>query len=157
MAGGSPRHNALCSSLIAALHMAHRNTDGRVFSSDQRIALGQGERYVYPDVTVVCGTLQIEGTSNDVIANPTVLVEVLSGSTEPYDRGLKWEGYQRIPSLADDVLVSQGEPRIEHYRRGSNGTWVYRAAGPGDRITLTDGAALDVDVIFQGVFDIPGD
>jgi Uma2 family endonuclease len=112
-------------------------------------------RYVYPDVSIACGGLEIE--ADDVLLNPTVIIEVLSTSTEPYDRGLKWEGYQRIASLADYVLVSQVEPRIEHYRRAPGGSWTYRAAGPGETATLSIGVTLIVDQIFSGVLDLPGD
>jgi Uma2 family endonuclease len=157
MAGGSPRHNALCSATNAALHGAYRDHGCIVFSSDQRVGVGGGERYVYADVTVVCGGVELEPGTTDVISNPTVLVEVLSSSTEQYDRGLKWEGYQRIGSVTDYVLVAQSEPRIEHFRRESGGTWVYRSAGPGDRVRLTSGAELCVDDIFHGVVELVGD
>ena len=89
--------------------------------------------------------------------NPTIIVEVLSSTTEQYDRGLKWVSYQRLPSLTDYVLVSQLEPQIEHYRRDAGGRWSYRSFGPGERLELTDGAVLDVDAIFAGVFELPGD
>jgi Uma2 family endonuclease len=89
--------------------------------------------------------------------NPRVIVEVLSGTTEQYDRGLKWEGYQRLPSLTDYLLVSQAEARVEHFRREAHGAWTYRALGPGDRAVLTDGCELDVDGLFAGVFELPGD
>jgi Uma2 family endonuclease len=112
-------------------------------------------RYDDPDVSIVCGGLEIE--ANDVLLNPTILVEVLSGTTEQYDRGLKWEGYQRIASLADYVLVSQTEPRIEHYRRMADGSWTYRAAGPRERVTLSTGADLMVEEVFAGVLELPGD
>ena len=95
MAGGSPRHNALCANAVARLREALGDRVCNVFTSDQRVGLGAGERYVYPDVTVVCGALLLEQGTSDVVANPTILVEVLSTSTEQYDRGLKWEGYQR--------------------------------------------------------------
>ena len=152
MAGGSPRHNALCARIIAA-----SNSLGRciVLTSDQRVAMANQGRYVYPDVSIACGGLEIE--TNDVLLNPTVIVEVLSASTEQYDRGLKWEGYQRIASLADYVLVSQVEPRIEHFRRAPDGSWTYRAAGPGETATLSIGVALIVDHTFSGVLDLPGD
>jgi Uma2 family endonuclease len=153
MAGGSPRHNALCARLIAlAIGALPRCV---VLTSDQRVTMVSAGRYVYPDVSIVCGDLQIE--SDDVLTNPTVLVEVLSSTTEQYDRGLKWEGYQRIASLADYILVSQTEPRIEHYRRSADGTWIYRAAGPGDHVTLSNGAALSVDELFSGMLAIPAD
>lgn len=110
------RHDALSSNVNAALHAALHGRGCIVLSSDQRVGMTAGERYVYPDVTVVCGAIALVAGTNDVVANPTVLVEVLSSSTEQYDRGLKWEGYQRIESLTDYVLVSQSEPRLEHFR-----------------------------------------
>jgi Uma2 family endonuclease len=157
MAGGSPRHNALCVRTGAALLAAVGHRGCSVFSSDQRIGVGVGERYVYPDISAVCGQVALEQGTRDVINNPTILIEVLSSSTEQYDRGLKWEGYQRMPSLDDYVLVSQLEARIEHFRRDAAGAWFYRAATAGERITLTNGAVLDVDSIFAGVFELPGD
>jgi Uma2 family endonuclease len=157
MAGGSPRHNSLCVRTSAGFltGLSHRGCS--VFSSDQRIGLGRGERYVYPDVSVVCGRVILEEDTIDVITNPAILVEVLSGSTEQYDRGLKWEGYQRLASLTDYVLVSQAEPRIEHFQRDAAGAWMYRAAISGQHVVVTDGALLEVDTLFSGVFELPGD
>lgn len=157
MVGGSPRHNALGSRFNAALRLAFGQRGCEVFSSDQRIGLGAGERYVYPDLSVVCGPLVLEPGTADVITNPSILVEVLSGSTEQYDRGLKWEGYQRVESLTDYVLVSQLELRVEHYRREADGIWIYRALGPGQPLVLSGQVTLDLDAIFAGVFDLPAD
>jgi Uma2 family endonuclease len=155
MAGGSPRHNALCVRVAEALRAATRGRGCEVFSSDQRIGLG--ERYVYPDLTVVCGRVALQPGTTDNIVNPAILVEVLSVSTEQYDRGLKWEGYQRLESLTDYLLVSQSELRIEHFRREAAGLWLYRAHGPGERVVLTGDVELDGDAIFSGVFELPGD
>lgn len=155
MAGGSPRHNELCGNLIFALKAVLRPRGCSVLSSDQRVSFMQRARYVYPDVSVACGALELE--ANDVLLNPQILVEVLSSSTEQYDRGLKWEGYQRLASLTDYVLVSQTEPRIEHFRRASDGSWTYRAAETGERVVLTNDATLVVDEIFAGVFALQGD
>jgi Uma2 family endonuclease len=155
MAGGSLRHNALSSRINEALRAGFRNRGCEVFSSDQKVGLGK--RYVYPDVTVLCGPSVVEPGTSDVLVNPRVIVEVLSGTTEQYDRGLKWEGYQRLLSLTDYLLVSQDEVRIEHFRREAHGAWTYRALGPGDRVVLTDGCELDVDGIFAAVFELPGD
>lgn len=156
MAGGSMRHNALCASVIEALRTQLR---GRcvVLTSDQRVVAARRDRYVYPDTSVVCGPPITEPGASDVLANPTILVEVLSSSTEQHDRGLKWEGYQRIESLTDYVLVSQAEPRIEHFRRDRTRTWLYQFAGAGERLVLSNEAVLDVDAIFAGVFELPGD
>lgn len=157
MAGGSPRHNALCSSVIGRLQEALRAGPCNVFTSDQRVSMDAGERYVYPDVTVVCGSLILQPGTSDVVENPTILVEVLSSSTEQYDRGLKWEGYQRLPSLSDYLLVSQTEARIEHFRRESSGSWVYRSAVAGGHVTLSNGVTLDVDAVFGRLLELPGD
>jgi Uma2 family endonuclease len=158
MAGGSPRHNALGVSTGAELRAALRSRGCSVLSSDQRLALPLPEaRYVYPDVTVICGALVFQQGTSDVITNPSVLVEVLSSSTEEYDRGLKWAGYQRIDSLTDYLLVSQASIRIEHYRRNGDGSWTYRAAGRGERIVLTGGGELMIDAIYAGTLDLPGD
>jgi len=157
MAGGSPRHNALCGRMIVVLNAALRGRGCVELPSDQRIGIDHGMRYVYPDVSVVCGGVQLQEETRDVIVNPSIIVEVLSQGTEQYDRGLKWVSYQQLPSLTDYVLVSQSETRIEHYRREPAGRWSYRSFGPGERIELTSGAALEVDAIFAGVFDLPGD
>jgi Uma2 family endonuclease len=153
MAGASPRHNALCGRVIALASSAMPRCV--VLTSDQRVTTADRGRYVYPDISIVCGGVEIE--SGDVLRNPTILVEVLSSSTEQYDRGLKWEGYQRIESLADYVIVSQAEPRIEHYLRGADGSWTYRAVGSGGRVTLSTGVSLIVDEVFDGVLSLPGD
>jgi Uma2 family endonuclease len=157
MAGGSIRHNALCARLIAELTNALAARECVVLSSDQRVGIGAGERYVYPDVSVVCGPVTAEPGTGDVIVNPTILVEVISASTEQYDRGQRWEGYQRLPSLSDYVLVSQAEPRIEQFQRQPGGGWIYRAVGPAERIALASGAELVVDSIFDGLLSLPGD
>src|ERR1044071_1136427 len=111
MAGGSPRHNVLCIRVSSRLETQLRDRCF-VMSSDQRVVAAHRERYVYPDVSVVCGPLLMEPGTSDVLANPTIVVEVLSASTEQYDRGVKWESYQRIESLTDSVLVSQSHRRI---------------------------------------------
>jgi Uma2 family endonuclease len=155
MAGGSVRHNALCASVIEALRSQLRGRCA-VMTSDQRVASDR-ERYVYPDVSVVSGPVVVAPGTSDVLVNPTVLVEVLSDSTEQYDRGLKWEGYQRIESLTDYVLVSQSELRIEQFRRDRSRTWLYQTAGSGERLTLSVGAVLDVDEMFAGALALPGE
>jgi Uma2 family endonuclease len=156
MAGGSVRHNALCARVIGGLQGA-LPASCNVLTSDQRVGVSGGERYVYPDVSVVCGAVVLEPGTADVLSNPTVLVEVLSASTEQYDRGLTWEGYQRLPSLTDFLLVAQAEPRIEHFRRGEGGAWLYRSAVSGERVTLANGVALEVDAVFAGTLELPGD
>jgi len=154
MAGGSPRHNLLSTAIAAELRAALRGKGCHVLSSDQRIAAQPGARYVYADAVVVCGGMQSEPNASDVLGNPAVVVEVLSPSTEAYDRGIKWEAYQRLPSLNDYLLVAQTQIRVEHFRRESDGSWRYRVLEAGDAITLADGARLSVDAIYEGAFEL---
>ena len=154
MAGGSPRHNWIAGNVQSALKRA---LDDRcfTFTSDQRIMFDEGARYVYPDASVVCGQVMLQEGTTDVLVNPTILVEVLSSGTEQYDRGLKWEGYQRLASLTDYLLVAQHEIRVEQFQRASDGRWFYRAYGPGERVPLSNGAQIDVDAIYTRAFELP--
>ncbi len=158
MAGGSPRHNVLSISVGAELRAAVRGKGCHVLSSDQRVSTNQGKRYMYPDTVVVCGGVRTEG-SGAALSNPTILVEVLSGSTESYDRGEKWEAYQTLASLTDYVLVAQSSMRVEHYQRTSPNDvfWKYQVLEAGGVLVLANGARVDVDAIYEGAFDVEGD
>jgi Uma2 family endonuclease len=153
MAGGSPRHNFLSSAAGAELRAALRGAGCHVLSSDQRISAKPGEHYVYADAVVACGALEMEPGTSDVLANPRIIVEVLSRSTEAYDRGDKWDAYQRLPSLTDYLLVSQASAQIEHFHREDDGSWRYRKAEAGDVVRL-GGAVLGVDAVYEGAFDL---
>jgi Uma2 family endonuclease len=157
MAGGSPRHNFLSAAVAGELRLGLRGTGCHVLSSDQRIAAEPGGRYVYADAVVVCGALQTEPGTRDVLRNPKVIVEVLSKSSETYDRGEKWAAYQRLGSLTDYLLVAQGSAKVEHFRRDADGSWRYRLLGAGDAIALDGGVTVTVDRIYEGAFDLDGD
>jgi Uma2 family endonuclease len=157
MSGGSPRHGILAGEAIIQLGIAMRSHGCRMVTSDQRVALVPAERYVYPDAAVVCGAMELQPGTTDVMVNPRVVVEVLSRSTEAYDRGEKWEGYQGIASLTDYVLVSQRAVRVEHFQRHADGSWQYRTLGAGEVLTLSNGATVTIDALYQGAFDYPGD
>lgn len=154
MAGGSPRHNYLSSAIAAELRTLARGKGCFVFSPDQRIVAAEGQRYVYPDAVVVCGKVELEVGTKDVLANPRVIVEVLSPGTESFDRGDKWDAYRRIESLHDYLLVSQTSARIEHYRREADGGWHYSVAEAGGSLSLSDGASLSVDAVYEGAFQL---
>lgn len=156
-AGSSPRHNAICAAVIGDLRATLRDSDCRVLTSDQRLSLASQNRYVYPDAIVVCGPLELQPGTRDVATNPRLLVEVLSTKTEANDRGSKWDGYRRLGSLEDYLLVSQRSPCVEHYHRLEDGSWRYTVAGPGQTVTVAGGAILEVDSLYDGVFDLPGD
>jgi Uma2 family endonuclease len=112
--------------------------------------------YVYPDVTLVCGAHELAEGTSDVLSNPCVIIEVLSRSTEAYDRGDKWAAYRRIPSLREYVLVSQALPRIEIFRREGE-RWHFEVVETGERLTLAGRFELEVDSIYDGILELSGD
>lgn len=130
MAGGSARHSRIATNLSYAFRGKLKGGACLPYNSDLRIKVEATGLWTYPDLSVICGPIQfVEGT-DDNATNPTVLVEVLSPSTEAYDRGKKFEHYRQIPSLRDYLLVSQREPRIEQFSRQADGRWVlHEAAG----------------------------
>jgi Uma2 family endonuclease len=124
MAGGSRRHNSIKGNIFAALYTKLTHASCRPFLSDQRIRISQLDLGTYPDLSVVCGELEGDMVDPEAITNPCVLVEVLSPSTESYDRGKKFDFYRQIDSLEEYVLVSQQEPIVERFKRQPNGDWL---------------------------------
>jgi len=149
MAGGTPEHSALAAAIIAQLGASMRGKPCRMFSSDLRVRIMDTGLSTYPDVSVVCGQLETAPDDPDAVTNPIVLVEVLSESTEGYDRGGKAAHYRRIPSLREYVLVAQTEPRIEVFRRAEIGRWELLEARAGETIEIASlGARLDVSAVY---------
>jgi Uma2 family endonuclease len=150
MAGGSPRHSALASRISAALENT-RPAGSTAFQSDMRMRVVATGKATYPDASLVCGPIELdsEDRSGTTITNPTLLVEVLSPSTEDVDRGSKWRDYQLIPSLQEYVLVSQ-ESRIEIYRRIKSGRWEYLDVREGV-VKLASGATLDLSMLYDNL------
>ncbi len=153
MAGGSRRHNALASRISAALEVA-RKSDCVAFQSDQKVRVLATGKATYPDASMVCGPIEGDPAdrSGGTITNPTLIVEVLSASTEEEDRGNKWQHYQLIPSLREYFLVSQTHPRVESYRRLSTGVWEYRDVTEGT-VKLLSGAELDLARLYAELPD----
>ena len=125
MSGGSMRHSALQVNLIGELFAALGRSDRRAYTSDFRVRVSR-RMYAYPDISVVCGKPLLADEHQDILLNPAVIFEVLSPSTEKYDRGIKFQRYRTIESLKDYVLVSQETMRIEHYTRGDADTWTFQ-------------------------------
>lgn len=124
MSGAQSPHVSIESNLIAALHNAFRGKSCRVFTSNMRVRAGRGEMYTYPDASALCGKPMFDHSSKpESLLNPQVVFEVLSASTEAFDRGDKFARYRRIESLEDYVLVSSEQRRVEHYVRQANGAW----------------------------------
>jgi len=124
MAGESPDHSTICFNLASAIGSQIRDKPCRGFSPNMKVRAGIGGLYAYPDLMIVCGEAKFHDEHGDVLLNPTVIFEVLSPSTEKYDRGEKFRRYRtEIESLQDYVLVSQDQFRVEHHHREADGTW----------------------------------
>ena len=153
MAGGTPLHAELSATVIAQLKAVLGPKGCRVFSSDLRVTIEATARRTYPDVTVVCGPLAKDPADRNAITNPTLIVEVLSDSTEASDRGDKWRHYRMLPSLQSYVLINTREPLVEVFTRNGS-SWSLRDAGPGELAALgMHDAKLDVDALYAGVDD----
>ena len=127
MAGASRVHSQVSANVIIALGTRLKGRPCIVHGSDMRVRVSPTGLYTYPDVVVVCGKARFEDKHTDTLLNPFVLVEVISPSTEAYDRGTKFAHYRTLESLTDYVLVSQDRPLIEHYTRQPDNLWLLTA------------------------------
>ena len=117
MAGGSEVHSAIATNLLVYLGFLLRDSNFRLYNSDLRVWIPEYNCGTYTDLMVVDGQPQLNGDRTDEILNPLVIVEVLSPSTEGYDRGDKFRKYRSLPGFCEYLLVSQTEPYIEHYHK----------------------------------------
>lgn len=124
MSGASREHNLICVNVSSVLHGQLRQRPCETYAGDMRVKVSPTGLYTYPDVVVVCDEPQFEDAQVDTLLNPTLIVEVLSPSTEDYDRGTKFEHYRTLPSLQEYLLISQDRIHIVHYTRQTDSTWV---------------------------------
>jgi Uma2 family endonuclease len=154
MSGGKGPHSNVAAAFIRDFGVALLGRTCRVYTSDMRIHIPSSGRFVYPDASVVCGRPQYKDEQIDTLLNPRVIVEVLSSSTEAYDRGDKFANYRTLPSLMHYIMAAQDKPFVEVYTRQDDGSWLLREYGPGTRIALSSPeCTLEVDRIYTGVFD----
>jgi len=125
MAGASREHNQISANLVRVLGNQLLDRPCSVYSSDMKVRIDKARKYTYPDLVIACQTERFEDEHRDVLLNPVVILEILSDSTEAYDRGRKFLHYQLLDSLAVYLLVSQDTPRIEMFTRREDGTWLY--------------------------------
>ncbi len=145
MAGGSANHNRIAGNTYAVLNSGLRATRCEAFNSDMRLLVKAKKLYTYPDTMVVCGRIDFVKDRTDTIINPAVIVEVLSPSTQDYDRGQKFEFYRTIPTLQDYLLIHQDQVYIEYYHKPQNGLW-----------TLSEFSTLEAVIIVQSLsFELP--
>lgn len=124
LAGASRPHNQIVTNLITVLSARAKACGCDVYGSDLRVKVGALGKYTYPDMTIACGEQQFEDAEQDTLLNPTVIAEVLSSSTEAYDRGAKFEHYKRLESLREYLLIDQRKSWVERYVR-SGDDWLH--------------------------------
>jgi Uma2 family endonuclease len=127
MTGGTLEHSAISGNIYTLLKNALKKTPFRPFNSDLRVWIHRYQRGVYPDVMVIEDAPQFNDNRRDEVTNPRLVVEVLSRSTEAYDRGDKFIYYRSIPEFAEYILVNQYKPWIDHYTKAKNGDWLMRS------------------------------
>lgn len=150
MAGAKRAHNRVAVTLATQLEVALQDRPCLVFNSDMRVRTAD-DVAAYPDVSALCGEPRFDA-GEDELQNPTFIAEVLSPSTEAYDRGEKFEHYRTMPSLQEYLLASSTRPLVEVYRRESDG-WKLRVYGPGDRVELASlGCQFAVEDVYRKVF-----
>lgn len=132
MAGGSFRQSLIKANVVRELGNSLKGRPCMACDSDLRVKVSATGLYTYPDASVICEPIEFDDDQRDTVLNPVLLVEVLSSSTEAYDRGKKFEHYRRISSFRDYLLISQDAPHVEHFHRNDDETW-----------TLTDVNGID--------------
>lgn len=152
MAGGSWEHSLIIGNTLAELKRQLRGGPCKVQANDLRVQAADGLQ-TYPDVLVVCGEPAFADEHRDMVTNPKLILEVLSPTTESYDRGRKFESYRTIPSLEEYVLVSQERPHVERFLRQPEGTWLFAdAAGLQEIVSLSSiGCRLSLETLYEGV------
>jgi Uma2 family endonuclease len=124
MVGGTIRHDIIFGNVFVFLRSRLLGSGCEVFSSNMRITIPQLDIYTFPDISVVCGAEDFEDDQEDTLLNPIVLIEILSPSTESYDRGRKYHRYQHIRSFREYVLIAQDAPVVDHCIRQPDGRWL---------------------------------
>ncbi len=158
MSGGTRAHSALAVRWGGEISAKLRGRNCHVYSSDLRIRTQGAGSYVYPDVSVVCGKPETHRKADDILTNPTVVIEVLSPSTEAYDRGAKFGLYREIPSLQDYILVHADAVHVEQFSRQPD-NWVFREYSGLE--ALVHIASIDCTValkdIYEGILEPPAE
>ena len=150
MSGGTIEHGRLAMALGRELGVALLGRPCVTYSSDVRVRIRATDVSTYPDVSVVCGHVEVAADDPHAIANPVLVAEVLSESAEGYDRGEKFRHYRQLDPLREYLLLSQDAPRIEVFRRLEGGDWSMRDYGPGERLLLSAlGIELSVDDVYR--------
>lgn len=155
MGGASPQHSLIVGNVVRELGIQLKKRPCRVHPSDLRVKVSPTGLYTYPDIVVVCGEAKFDDNQKDTLLNPKVLIEVLSDSTEGYDRGKKFEHYRKLESLSEYVLIDQKQYQVECYLRQPDNRWLLtETSNPQGSIRLNSiDCELDLAEIYDKVFE----
>lgn len=151
MSGASRSHNIIVVNIAAELRMQLKGRDCEVYAGDMRLRIPSTNFYTYPDVVVVCGQPEFEDSEMDTLLNPTLVVEVLSKSTEDYDRGRKSAYYRSLESLSEYLLVPQDQRPVEQYQRQASHRWMLTQID--DRRSALNLPSIDCRLSLAEVYD----
>ena len=157
MSGASRKHNLIVANVIFSLMSQVRQRPCRVYPSDMRLKIETTKLYTYPDVMIICGHDELfADNKEDMLLNPDVIIEVLSDSTENYDRGKKFEHYRKIVSLKEYVLISQNTRKIERFLKTEHLRWISDETDEEHTEIILEsvGCALNLDEVYDKVFTI---
>lgn len=151
MTGASEPHNLVVTNATRELSVQLKKRPCKLYANDMRVKVDPTGLYTYPDLVVVCGKAQFDDTHLDTLLNPTLIIEVLSDSTEAYDRGRKFEHYRKLESLAEYVLIAQNRPHIESYRRQPDHHWLLTECDGLDSVLRLD--SIDCAIVLAEIYD----
>ena len=151
MADASREHILIAGNVTGELRNQFKGRCCEVYSNDMRVKVSATGLYTYPDVVIVCGEPEFLDAEVDTLLNPTVLIEVLSPSTESYDRGAKAEQYRRIPTLREHVLITQDRPHVDVLIRQADGSWLLRETNDLDQVVTLP--SVSVSLPMREIYD----
>jgi len=151
MTGAKENHNLIVVNLAAELRARFKQRPCRVFANDMKVRIDLADASTYPDVLALCGEREFHDQRKDIICNPSLIVEVLSPSTEAHDRGDKFALYRRLPSLRDYLLISQDRMAAELYTRQADGRWLMSEFDHEEQVIRLD--SVDCEVPMAEVYD----
>jgi Uma2 family endonuclease len=153
MAGASIQHVAINDNLVGILLRVLAGSGCRSYSRDLRLRISSTGMYTYPDMVVICGKIQLSETDKNTVTNPTVIVEILSPSTQNYDRGDKFAHYRAIPSLREYVMIAQDRIHLERFTLQEDGAWLFRETSDAESVVAIEsiGVNFPLGEVYSGV------
>ena len=151
MPGGMPNHNRIIGNLSAALNFAFKGKPYEAFVTDQRLWIPRKRTYTYPDIMIITGELELQEGRKDTLTNPSVIIEVLSKSTQNYDKGDKFTTYRSISTFQEYILVDQYSIHVEHYVKTEQRKWVFQEYDEVDNVL--NFASLSFEILLTDIYD----